>query len=178
MFSIDAGINPFLFGHGVPSKRVFTYAGSFGPTTIELLEEKHCASLVRSGLDAMTDISVRDRNSQDIVFELCGKRCPIVCDPVLLYGFGMERKHATAKLRRKYLLIYSYDNNMNDVAEVSEIREIAKRNGWLVVSAGFYHSWCDENLSVSPLELVGYCWRSRCLSVKRPNCMALTERSE
>ena len=23
-----------------------------------------------------------------------------------------------------------------------------------------------------------YCWRSRCLSAKRPNCKALTERSE
>ncbi len=104
----------------------------------------------------MAGISVRDENSFNIVSHLLGKDPVRVCDPVLLYGYERERARFKKIERSPYLLIYAYDNRMNDKKEVDAIKAYARANHLELVSPGFYHSWCDHNVNVDPIELLNY----------------------
>lgn len=163
VFALHTGPTPVFFGHACPSERVFSYAGSFGPTNYEDIVDRHCLSLVSSGLNAMTGISVRDRNSQEIITRLIGKTPKIVCDPVLLYGYANEIKSFAPIDLPPYMIVYAYDNNMNDKQEIAEIKDYAARNRLRIVSPGFYHSWCDYNIDVDPVNLLNYFANAQCV---------------
>ena len=157
VFSLESGLNPLFFGFGIPCENIFSYAGCFGPYTYEKIEEKKLCGYVGAGLDLMKQISVRDENSRHIVERLTNFSPVVVCDPVILYGYENEQNAMTVKLpKQKYLLIYAYDNNMNDEAEVQCIKNYAKSNGLLVASVGFYHKWADKNINANPMELLQY----------------------
>ena len=158
IFSIEAGPNPWYYGIGVPCKNQVSYAASFGPTTLEMIDEHNVASLVKAGIDNIGAITVRDQNSADIVKHFSGQDVPIVCDPVLLHDFSkLFSKERVERFRQahpeKYCIVYSYDYNMNDDKTVNAIRKYAKKRGLKVYSLGYFHKWCDENPNVSPLEL-------------------------
>lgn len=158
IFSIEAGPNPWYYGIGVPCKNQVSYAASFGPTTLEMINEHNMDAMVAAGINNIKAITVRDQNSADIVKHFSGKNVPIVCDPVLLHDFSrLFSKEKVERFRQahpeKYCIVYSYDYNMNDNATVSAIRKYAVKRGLKVYSLGYFHKWCDENPNVSPLEL-------------------------
>lgn len=155
VFALHTGPTPVFFGLCLPTDNVFSYAGSFGPTTYEEIVKRHCIPFIKTGLANMKGVSVRDENSAQIVEKILGETPPIVVDPVLLYGYKDEIASLPIS-DEKYLLIYAYDDRMNDPEEVNAIRAYAKRKGLKIVSPGFYHSWCDENINVDPIELLGY----------------------
>lgn len=156
VFSIEAGVNPLFFGIGVPCRNIYAYAGCCGSTDICLFKERNMDSLASAGLKNMKKISVRDKNTKEAVAFLTGDEPMVVCDPVLLYGYKDEIKELERKIKGDYLLIYAYDNNMNDENETKMIKAFAKKNNLKIVSAGFYHKWCDKNVDASPIELLGY----------------------
>ena len=158
IFSIEAGPNPWYYGIGVPCKNQVSYAASFGPTTLEMINEHNMDAMVAAGINNIKAITVRDQNSADIVKHFSGKNVPIVCDPVLLHDFSrLFSKEKVERFRQahpeKYCIVYSYDYNMNDDTTVSAIRKYAVKRGLKVYSLGYFHKWCDENPNVSPLEL-------------------------
>ena len=158
IFSIEAGPNPWYYGIGVACKNQVSYAASFGPTTLEMINEHNMDAMVAAGINNIKAITVRDQNSADIVKHFSGKNVPIVCDPVLLHDFSrLFSKEKVERFRQahpeKYCIVYSYDYNMNDDATVSAIRKYAVKRGLKVYSLGYFHKWCDENPNVSPLEL-------------------------
>ena len=158
IFSIEAGPNPWYYGIGVPCKNQVSYAASFGPTTLEMINEHNMDAMVAAGINNIKAITVRDQNSADIVKHFSGKNVPIVCDPVLLHDFSrLFSKEKVERFRQahpeKYCIVYSYDYNMNDDATVSAIRKYAVKRRLKVYSLGYFHKWCDENPNVSPLEL-------------------------
>lgn len=156
VFALHTGPIPIFFGHGLPTDNVFAYAASFGPTNYEDIEKLHCIPFVKSGLESMKAISVRDNNTRDIVKKLTGNLPPKVCDPVILYGYQKEIE-AYGKLDlQPYLLIYAYDNNMNEKTEVEMIKAFARKHGLKIVSPGFYHSWCDKNVNAGPVEILKF----------------------
>ncbi len=155
VFSLEIGYNSMLFGYGIQAERVLSYAGSFGPTTIDDIRIKGKEKQISDGLKKFTAISVRDCNSKKIIEELCGTDIPIVCDPVILYGFSQEMNYFTPQ-EKGYIAIYAYDNRMNDPAEVCKIKKFAKTHGFRIYSIGYYHKWCDKNINVSPFELLGW----------------------
>lgn len=142
---------------------MISYAASFGPTTMEDIGRRHCVPLVKSGLEGMDAISVRDRNSARIVEQLTGRKPQMVCDPVILYGYKDEIARFEPLNTEKYLLVYAYDNRMNGAEEVRAIREYARRRGLKTVSPGFYHSWCDRNVNVDPVQLLRYFAQAECV---------------
>lgn len=156
VFALHTGITPAFFGHALPSNHVFAYAGSFGPTTISDVENRHCCDLIRSGLRSMSGVTVRDVNSANIVEYLIQKRPDVVIDPVLLYGYSEELKSLSRPKEKNYLLIYAYDNRMNSKEEINAIRTYAKRKKLKIISPGFYHSWVDKNINVDPINLLAY----------------------
>lgn len=156
VFALHTGLTPVFFGHGLPSNHIISYAGSFGPTTIYDIDRLHCRALISSGLENMKDVTVRDQNSADIVNNLVGYFPKIVVDPVILYGFNEEIKELQAPNEDDYLLVYAYDNRMNSKEEIEAIKRYAKLKGLKIVSAGFYHSWCDKCVDVDPINLLSW----------------------
>ena len=156
VFALHTGPTPVFFGHACPTDNVFAYAASFGPTNYEDIERLHCIPFVKSGLENMKAISVRDNNTGAIVEKLTGKKPLKVCDPVILYGYQKEIEDFGTLNHQPYLLIYAYDNNMNDPTEVDMIKTFAKKHGLKIVAPGFYHSWCDEMVNAGPIEILRY----------------------
>lgn len=156
VFALHTGPTPVFWGHGIPTDNVFAYAGSFGPTTIEDVDRLHCRAFVSSGLELMKGVTVRDQNSFEVVKSLTNLQVPVVVDPVLLYGYSSEIEKLGRPIRDSYLLVYAYDSRMNDPDEVLCIRDYAQRKGLKVVSCGFYHQWCNRNIDVNPINLLGW----------------------
>lgn len=156
VFALHTGPTPVFYGHAAPSKHVISYAGSFGPTTIKDIDSLHCREFVASGLSRMSSLSVRDINSRDIVKELIGYEPEVVVDPVILYGYKKEIESFARPISERYMVIYAYDEHMNDPEEISAIKQLANKMHLKIVSPGFYHSWADINVNVSPIGLLQY----------------------
>lgn len=155
VFSLEIGYNPMMYGYNVHSKRLISYAASFGPTTTDEVNNKHKSEIIREGLSNFSNISVRDENSKKIIKDVCGTDATIVCDPVILYGYEKEMNFFKPN-HKDYIVVYSYDSRMNDPEEVSIIRAYAKKNNLKVYSVGYYHKWCDRNINATPIELIGW----------------------
>lgn len=156
VFALHTGPTPAFFGYALPSDYVFSYAASFGPTVLNDIEERRCHSFVKYGIDSLRAISVRDNNSKEIIAKLTGRTPSLVCDPVLLYGYEEELQNPVEIDMDNFLLIYAYDNNMNDKDEVEKIKKFAKERNLTIAGVGFYHKWCDRNINVDPVELLHY----------------------
>lgn len=155
VFSLEIGYNPVMYGYGIKASQIVSYAASFGPTTIKDIYEKEKSSAIALGLQSFSAISVRDLNSQRVINQLTSKEVPLVCDPVILYGYEKEIEAYTPN-EADYLVIYAYTDRMNDEEEVRAIREYASNHGLKVYSVGYYHKWCDKSINVSPVELLGW----------------------
>ncbi len=156
VFALHTGPTPVFFGYCLPSDNVYAYAASFGPTTLMDVDRLHSRAFVKGGLDSMKYITVRDKNSAEVVEALTGKEPPIVDDPVLLYGYREEIENMGCPIDSDYILVYAYDSRMNNPEEVKAIKDYAKRTGLKTLSPGFYHSWCDINVNVDPINLLSY----------------------
>ena len=154
VFSLEIGINPFLYGYGLNSKHIITYAASFGPTTYLDVLQQGQKNMISQGLGGMDAISVRDQNSADIVKQVADIQATLVCDPVILYGYHDEMNSFVPPLKN-YILVYSYDKNLNDEIEYKPILDYADKHGLTVVSVGYYHKWC-KSINASPFELLGW----------------------
>lgn len=153
VFSLDIGVNPFMFGNGLHATSVISYAGSFGPTTYDYIRNHKLIDMVSEGFGKMDFISVRDQNSRNIVQKITGDEAPMVCDPVLLYGFAKEQAESRPDMKN-YILVYSYDHSMSDPGEIAKIKEFARREKKKVISVGFYHSWADKCINVEPIDIL------------------------
>lgn len=156
VFALHTGPTPVFWGHGLPSDKIISYAGCFGPTTCEDIFRKRCENLVKGGLAQMSKISVRDQNSKEIVRKLTGAEVQVVCDPVILYGYVSELSSIPHVSLEKYLIVYAYDESFNSEDEISMVRAYAKTNGLKIVSPGFYHKWVDININATPVEVLAY----------------------
>lgn len=155
VFSIEPGLTPEFWGYDMPTPNIFSYAGCFGPTTLDFIEEKSAKAFIEKGIDNLKEIAVRDANSKNIIETLSSREATLVCDPVILYGYIEEKKKFNKKFE-KYILVYSYDNNMNKENEIENIKRYAKENNYKIYSVGFYHEWCDKNINCDPIELLEY----------------------
>ena len=163
VFALHTGPTPVFFGHALPTKKVFSYGGCFGPTTIEDVDRLHCRAFVASGLQSMCGLGMRDQNSVNIGAELTGKQPVLVWDPVILYGYEQELKGRKRPMKDKYMVIYSYDNYLNEPHEVEAIKAYAKKNGLKIVSPGFYHKWADKSVNAGPIELLNWFQHAECV---------------
>lgn len=163
IFSIEPGLNPCFWGMGVPCDYVISYAASCGPTTEDFIQEHYADEFITAGIQRITALSVRDQNTYNIIKARTDKNVTMVCDPVLLYDFAEERKVEKRQTNKKYCIVYSYDNNMNDEETIDAIRAYAGEHDFDVYSVGYYHKWCDRNINISPLELFEWFSNAECV---------------
>jgi hypothetical protein len=146
------GYVPVLFGYGVEAPKLISYAASAGYTNIEDIETDGMADTLSEGFNQFSQIGVRDRNTLDIVARYSRIAPVMTLDPTLIYDFRKDVQHYT--LAPGYLLIYAYQGRLDSPEEIAEIKNFASVSKVRVVSVGFYHNWCDENLVVKPFELL------------------------
>lgn len=145
------GFSTQLFGD-IDCRNVFSYAGSFGYTSIDDIDRLGVRNDVLSSMQHMTAISVRDQNSYSIVYEICKREPFIHLDPTFIADFSSYNQEF--KLPYKYLLIYAYSKRIDDKSTIACIKEFAKKNNLKIVSVAFYQPWADENLLVHPKTLM------------------------
>lgn len=147
------GYVPCLFGHEIDAPIIASYAASAGYANTEDLKRDGMIDELASGFKRMTSIAVRDENTMALVESCTGKAPTMVIDPTLIYDFSSEIPLHPV-LEPGYLLVYAYEGRMETDAEISVIKDFARKEGLRVVSAGFFHQWCDENVVITPFELL------------------------
>ena len=147
------GYTTQLYGAVNNAKKVISYAGSFGTTTIEVIDNYGVRTSMSNALNNMTAISVRDYNSFQVIKSLLGKEPSINIDPVLLYDY---HKLAIEPNEKDYIVVYSYPNRIKGPDEIAAITEFAKCKGKKLISICFYFPWCDKTVIPHPFEVLGY----------------------
>jgi len=143
-----------LFGEGLNADKVISYAGSFGATTVEKLQELGIKDVVASLLAKIDKISIRDANSFDAVKTLTGVEPEKHLDPVLIYNYD-HLLPATVPLK-DYMIVYTYPGRIKDKGEIAAIKSFAKLKGLKLISIGHYFSWCDDVVVPHPFEVLAY----------------------
>jgi len=155
------GYVPQLFGHGIAAPRLISYAASAGYANADDVERDQMAEDLRSGFAKFDALSVRDQNTMELVSRYAPAAPELVIDPTLIYDFAAE----TGVQHRldDCLLVYAYEGRLDHPDDVAKVRAFARSKGLRVVSIGFYHAWCDENLVVEPLQLLSIFATANCI---------------
>lgn len=150
----NVGYSRELFGYGNRAAKVVSYAASFGNTTLDKIEKSGITETLREDLSKLAYISVRDRNSQDIIRAILGKEPPIHPDPVLLYDWS---RHIPKEkpLHQKYLLVYGYSGRFSK-AECDEIKRFAVNRKLTIVCLGGIQNIRNTFVDCSPFEVLSY----------------------
>ena len=150
------GFSKQLFGKDVNAGKVITYAACAGFTTVEGLQKYGILDEVSTMLsENFAHISVRDKNTFDLVERLTGRKPETHFDPVLVADFSLqivEKNDLT-----DYIVVYSYEERMsNRIDERDVIQSFAHEHGLKTVSIGNYQTWTDLHIPAAPFELLGY----------------------
>ena len=147
------GLSLQLLGKtSIPS---ISYAASCGYTTYDKLQELGITGEIADSLKQFNAISVRDKNTANVVKTVSGVEPLMHLDPVLVYDWKKETDGVDCKFK-DYILVYGYDNRINDVDEINAIKKFAKEHGKKLISFGVYQRWCDKNVLCDPFQLVKY----------------------
>lgn len=148
------GFSPQLYGEGLDSDKVMSYAASFGTTTIEILCNLGVKDEVARMLNNLNQISVRDENSKIIVKTLIGKEPLMHVDPVLIFDYSEyvpKEKH-----KCDYIIIYSYPGRISDPKEITAIQNFARKQELKLLSIGHFFPWCDDVIVPTPFEVLAW----------------------
>lgn len=149
----EVGYSLQLFGKDNRAKRLISYAASFGSTTYKSLEDYKIKDEVCDYLSKFDCLSVRDKNSKEIVKKLTDKSAAENVDPVLVYDF---EKEVTKRIDIKdYIVVYAYSGRINE-KEAKAIQEFAHKNGKRTLSIGVAQSFTDEYVLADPFEMLAY----------------------
>jgi hypothetical protein len=150
------GFSKQMFGDGLNTDTVISYAASFGHSTIEKIKKYCIDKELRRYLENFQSISVRDKNSFEIISTLTGKQPLMHLDPVLVYDFRNEINKCDINLK-DYIVIYTYPNRIKDKNEIQAIRNFAAKNNKKLVSIYCCYPWCDTVLlPQSPFHVLAY----------------------
>lgn len=121
------------------------YAASVGTMTKQTLSENFP---IAEGILSFHRILVRDNHTATMIGDLLNKDLPLVCDPTFLVGKD-TLQIPVALPKRPYILVYSYglDANM-----IKNIQHFAKEKHLDIISAHFWHHFCDRTICCKPLE--------------------------
>lgn len=151
----NVGYSLELFGKNNNAKKVITYAASFGNTTVDKLNKYRKNNEIKGLLKKIDAISVRDKNSGDIVKTLTNKEVFFHLDPVLIYDYANRNIIPDIKINEKYILIYAYSGRISR-EESDYIRNLAKEKKLKVYSVGGAQKCADKFIDCSPFEVFSY----------------------
>jgi hypothetical protein len=147
------GYVPCLFGHDITAKKIMSYAASAGYANWNDVIADNMVDELGSGFKKMSDISVRDENTRLLVEVCTGQSPTMVVDPTLIYDFDAHLPKQRI-VDGNYLLVYAYEGRMDSAREINAVKAFALQHQLKVISVGAYHAWCDDNIVVSPFEVL------------------------
>ncbi|MBE7036485.1 MAG: polysaccharide pyruvyl transferase family protein [Ruminococcaceae bacterium] len=147
------GFSKQLLGDVKNARHVVTYAASCGSTDYHLVCKYDIKDEVKSALDRLEAISVRDENTFDFVKQITGKKPVLHLDPVFLSDFP---EASFNKPKKPYLLVYAYSNRISDKNEIKRIKEYARKNHLDILCVGQHQAWCKKRILATGLELLQY----------------------
>lgn len=153
----NVGYSRDLFGHNSKAKKVISYAASFGNTTMEKINECRIEDDLKKDFLDFQAVSVRDKNSFEIVTQLGVCNIVINVDPVLAYDY-MSVENSIPKKRlynEKYIIVYGYSGRITS-EENDLLRKYAKKNELKILCFGGVQGCCDEFIDCTPFELLAY----------------------
>lgn len=147
---------PEFFGLDLGCLIKFSYAPSVGNSSVEDMR-RH--SYFMEGLRKLEMLSVRDGESYEVATKAAGcNDVTLVLDPTFLHDFSANEERFDVGYR--YLLVYTYGFSEE---VVKEVKAYARQHNLKIVSAGFYHSWADKNVSSSPFEFLSLVKAAECV---------------
>ncbi len=154
IFDINGLYYPFQFGKGISCSSISTYAPSFGETTLESLKTSPNYTEICDSIRNMNSVNARDKNTQEILSDICKKDIDIVLDPTLLYTFEKEKAKWNKRLiNERYCVIYTWGGATVESGFAEQCRIFARKNNLRLVSVGEIRNWCDiQFASASPVE--------------------------
>lgn len=151
--NIDVLYSKDLFGKGFQEIPVLSYAASFGNTTDNELQKCGLVEEIGKLLNNFKAISVRDWNSDHIVYELTGKHPAEHLDPVLIHDFKNEVIECCEV--EPFLLLYAYSNRIT-VEESKKIYSFAKTKNLKIICLSGYQPFFKDYLEMDPFKVLGY----------------------
>ncbi len=159
----NVGFAPELFGSGNNAGRLISYAASFGNTTLEKLSQYGVEEKVAEWLKRFDAISVRDKNSGDIIKNLTGKAPEYNLDPVLAYDFVGKCKEIPAEVDESdYMILYGYSGRFTP-EECKAVRAYADSKGLKVFCIGGVQGCCDKFIDCDPFKVIAYFMHADCV---------------
>lgn len=159
----NVGFSPELFGQKRNAKKLISYAASFGNTTLKKLKKYGVDSKIQAWLKEFDAISVRDKNSGEIIKSLLGNEPYYNLDPVLMYDFVGKCKEIPKSVPEKnYMLLYGYSGRFTK-QECQEIRKYADSKGLKIFCIGGVQGCCDKFIDVNPFEVIAYFQHADCV---------------
>jgi hypothetical protein len=126
---------PLFYGDGLRTKRLISYAASFGNYDASWGLEQRWAEKLRN----FALISVRDENSRCIVKNATGLESEIVLDPCLQFTVEPEKRHGTY-LEKPYIAVYGHNFSPSFARH---IRRWAHARKLPLLSIGYRNDWAD-----------------------------------
>lgn len=141
------GCDLIYFGKDIVAKKKVSYAASFGAVgTSDFLPE-----MVANQLKKLDVISVRDRNSKEIISKNLQINAQLNIDPTFLIDFDQYGSETI----NNYIIVY-FAGTISDSFK-DFILKFAKSKQTKLISLGYNRSWCDENIMViGPFEWFKY----------------------
>lgn len=147
------GFSRELFGADNHAGKVISYAASFGNTTLEKLEKYHVRGIVSELLKNFSALSVRDKNSYNMIQTLTGRLPETHLDPVLIYDFKSDIRDIVEE--RDYIVVYAYNDRITE-EEGKAIRQFADAENKKLISIVGKQTFCDKHMYCKPLEVLSY----------------------
>lgn len=132
---------------------VFPYAASIGNTTKTEVQ-------MRKGLEEVIHswrcIGVRDEHTKNIIEELSGRHCELVCDPTLLFGQDYYAEKCGVESKSGFVFLYLFSKL--DDKEAKSLIEFARGKNLRIVigSSHVKPSYCDEIILNTPENFIRY----------------------
>lgn len=142
------GFTKQLYGDVKNASNIISYAGSFGATTIDLIKNHGLEGEITDSLKKMRAISVRDKNSYEIIKELLLQTDIYQhLDPVLLYDFSPKMQESSEIYPTEdYLVVYSYTGRINDKKEIKSIKQFAREHNLKIYTIFCRYKWSDKTI--------------------------------
>lgn len=152
----NVGYSLELFGKDNNAKKLITYAASFGNTTLDKLKKYNKQDEISNLLSQFNAISVRDKNSGEIVEKITNQKVQYNLDPVLAYDYMNKCKLIPdIKSKERYIIVYAYSGRIS-LEESEYIKKYAKKNNLKVYSIGGAQRCADKFIDCSPFEVIAY----------------------
>lgn len=149
----NVGYSKQLFGEGTNAKVIASYAASFGNTKLEGLKKYNIADELAHMLGKFNFISVRDKNSGNIVQNLLRKNVEYNLDPVFIYDYPQVDKE-TVKLKN-YIVVYGYAKRFSQ-KESKAILNFAKKHNKTVICLLAPQTYIGNYVAANPFETLAY----------------------